>query len=287
MNPTAPRPKKIVFILSTSYAGSHFLSLLLGSHSRALHIGEIALIDRPQLDSQELYFQSGNILEGLGQKNLPQIHQTIFSRVGPDVEVLVDTSKKISWAKACLADNSCEKFFLHLIRDPRALTRRFALESTPQLTRKVRWKITRRFPSRALTAWAMPESEVWTYRWLFQNREITRFIRAHSLNATVVTYHDLATNQSAEVARLMRWLGLDFEPAQLEYWNKPHIGSQKRNYDWVKEKKTQHFDLRWKTDLTPAIQQRIADNRHVQQYLADLKVKLAENGLVREGKAYE
>jgi hypothetical protein len=282
---TTPPRKKVLFILSTSYAGSHFLSLLLGSHSRALHIGEVAGIGTPKFDGGECYFQSGNVLEGLGQKDLPRIHELIFSRVDSSIVVLVDTNKKLSWAESCLENSAYDQRFLHLIRDPRALVRRYGLAATPAARRKIRWKIARKFPALAFSIWNAPESDLWMYQWLFQNQKITNFIRRNKLDSELVTYRDLATNQSAEVARLMRWLGLDFEPAQLEYWNKPHIGSQKRNYDWVKEKKTQHFDLRWQQDLTPETQTRITGNRRVLEYLASLKVRLADDGLVREGQS--
>src|SRR2546428_11097791 len=33
--------RTIIYILSTNYAGSHYLSLLLGSNSRSIHLGEI------------------------------------------------------------------------------------------------------------------------------------------------------------------------------------------------------------------------------------------------------
>jgi hypothetical protein len=55
----------------------------------------------------------------------------------------------------------------------------------------------------------------------------------------------------------------------------------------VKEQKNkQHFDLRWKTDLPAEVQERIAHNRRVRDYLADLKVALIDEGLRREGDAY-
>ena len=282
----SPPKKKVLFILSTSYAGSHFLSLLLGSHSRALHIGEVAGIGTPKFDGGECYFQAGNVLEGLGQKDLPRIHEIIFSRVDSSIVVLVDTNKALSWAESFLRDDTFDKRFVHLIRDPRALVRRYGLAATPESRRKIRWKIARKFPALAFAIWNAPESDLWMYQWLFQNQKITSFIRRHQLNAELITYRDLATNQAAEIARLMRWLDLDFEPAQLEYWNRPHIGSQKRNYDWVKEKKTQHFDLRWKTEMTAKVQTRITSNRRVLDYLADLKVTFADDGLVREGAAY-
>jgi hypothetical protein len=73
----------------------------------------------------------------------------------------------------------------------------------------------------------------------------------------LVTYRDLALDPAMEIRRLMQWIGLEYEPTQLEYWNFEHFGTQKRAYEWVKEKKTKLFDTRWKTELPAALQARV------------------------------
>ena len=283
------KKKKVVFLLSTGYAGSHFLSLLLGSHSRTMHLGELLVMKKPQPEAghRECDFERGDVLAGITPSDVPRIYDIIYSRVDPNVEALIDASKKASWASRFLDNDRYERKYLHLIRDPRALVRRYSLRSSPRKLRRVRWKVARAMPGLAFSIWFAPESDVWLYRWLLQNIEITRFIRQHRLDANLVTYRDLARDQAGEIRRLMEWIGLPFEPGQLEYWNKAHIGTQKRNYEWVKEQKTkQHFDLRWKTEMPADVQARIASNRRVQRYLADLKVALIDEGLRREGEAY-
>jgi hypothetical protein len=97
----------------------------------------------------------------------------------------------------------------------------------------------------------------------------------------VVTYRDLAVNPAAEIRRLMEWLGLSYEPAQLEYWNFEHVGTQKREYEWVKEKKTTFIDLRWQSELPADVQQTIPKDRLIGEYLTSLGLKFAGNGLTR------
>jgi hypothetical protein len=282
--------KKVVFLLSTGYAGSHFLSLLLGSHSRTMHLGELLVMKKPQPETghRECDFERGDVLAGIAPADVPRIYDIIYSRIDPRVEALIDASKKTSWAGVFLTNERYERKYLHLIRDPRALVRRYGLRSSPAKVRRLRWKIARRFPALAVSIWFAPESDVWLYRWLFQNMEITRFIREHRLDANLLTYRDLARDQAGEIRRLMEWIGLPFEPSQLEYWNKDHIGTQKRNYEWVKEQKNkQHFDLRWKSEMSLETQQRITRNRRVRRYLADINVALIDEGLRREGEAYQ
>ncbi|HTB86071.1 MAG TPA: hypothetical protein VK742_20665 [Candidatus Sulfotelmatobacter sp.] len=281
-----PSQRQIVFILSTPYAGSHFLSLQLGSHSRALHIGEIVNLGSAKSQNWHDNELSAKLLDGLGRDDRARIHSAIFERCDPGVNLLVDTSKKVFWAQACLPDNRFGKKYLHLIRDPRALVRRYGLASTFKARCKMRCKVARRFPALAFSVWGARETDLWTYQWLLENQKITRFIREHRLDAELITYRDLALDPSTELMRITRWLGLDFEPGQLDYWNKTHIGSLRHSYDWVKEKKTQHFDVRWQTELPPETRKHITENPRVLQYLDDLKIQFAPDGLVRTGAAY-
>jgi hypothetical protein len=121
------------------------------------------------------------------------------------------------------------------------------------------------------------------YRWVLENQRISDFIRHHRLNATIVTYRDLAVEPAAEVRRLTEWMGLTFEPGQLEYWNQEHVGTEKRNYEWIKEQKTQYFDLRWQKDLPAPLQDRIRHDPVVNRYVRELGLAFTDNGLTRHG----
>lgn len=275
--------KTVAFILSTPYAGSHYLSLLMGSNSRAIHGGELKQLrhETAKKETKECLFNRGKILEGIGAENCDRVHDIIFSRIDPGFQVLVDNSKQVSWAERFLANDAFDKRYIHLIRDPRALARRYALQSHFRKVWRHRWRIFKAIPQLRTRICLLAEPYVWSYYWLVQNRRISRFLRDNQLEHTVVTYRDLAVNPAAEVRRLMEWLELRYEPAQLEYWNFEHIGTQKRNYEWVKEKKATFIDLRWQSELPPDVQQAIRKDRLIGEYLSSLELNFADNGLTR------
>lgn len=277
--------KTVVFILSTNFAGSHFLSLLLGSHSRSQHVGELFQLVRPPRkiqDSRQVYLTAGTVLEGIGSQNICDIYEIIFSRLDPRIAVLVDASKIIrGWAERFLDDQRYHKKYIHLIRDPRALVRKWGQTRSKMKEWKVRWKLLRSVGRVPFGAGFSAPSNVWMYRWLLQNRAITDFIQRHRLDANLVTYRDLARDTATEVRRLTEWVGLPFEAGQLEYWNREHIGTQKRSYDWVKEQKTRYFDLRWKSELPAEVLYRAETDPALNRYLTELGLRFCEEGLTR------
>ena len=95
-----------------------------------------------------------------------------------------------------------------------------------------------------------------------------------------MTYRQLAKNTEQEIERLTTWLDYSFEPEQIAYWQFQHHGSQKINYEWIKEGKvSSHFDVRWQQDLPVDIQQSTIVDPQVEQYLQSLNVKFEEDGL--------
>jgi hypothetical protein len=275
--------KTVAYVLSTPYAGSHYLSLMMGSNSRAIHVGELNLVrkEKAKKESRECIVNGIEILEGINAENCDRIHDIIFSRIDPGIQVLVDNSKKVSWAELFLDHDAFDKKYIHLIRDPRALVRRYALHSYFRKVWRHRWRVFKAIPEMRTRIYLLAEPYVWCYYWLVQNRAITRFLRDHQLEHTVVTYRDLAVNPATEIRRLMEWLGLSYEPAQLEYWNFEHIGTQKREYEWVKEKKATFIDLRWQSELAADVQQTIRKDRLIGEYLSALGLKFMDDGLTR------
>jgi hypothetical protein len=274
--------KTIVYILSTPYAGSHYLSLLLGSHSRSLHLGELKNICWTRTrESREWKLNRGTILHDLGPEHIEDIYKIIFSRIDPEKSVLVDASKRFRWAAQFLGDNSHEKKFIHLIRDPRALARRYGLGDYLRKNLRNRWKIFRKLPSARAQCLFGPTDLLSSYLWLLQNREIAHFLQSNRLDFSLVTYRDLAVNTTAEVSRLMNWIGLEFEPAQLQYWNQGHIGTEKKNYEWIKQEKKSYFDLRWQKEIPSATQKRITEDALITDYLSSISLFIREDGLTR------
>ena len=80
----------------------------------------------------------------------------------------------------------------------------------------------------------------------------------------------------------MNWLGYEFDPSQLEYWNGEHHGSQKRDYEWIKEQKVKrHIDLRWQEFFDPEVAAGIVARPTVQHLLRDMNLEAGEDGLCR------
>jgi hypothetical protein len=260
-------PKTVITILALGYSGSHYLSLLLGSHSRTMHIGEIHHAGKTDAKKPRILCSicQGRtqcpVLHDIGPQNIHNAYAMIFSRVDPSVSALIDTSKNPRWAARFIGTTDFQMKYIHLIRDPRALIRRWTLTYTmPRQQWHVRWKVMRALPRLAPRLLFGSQHDIYLYHWLLSNQALSRFIRQHRLDARVVTYRDLATAPDGELKPLMDWIGLEYEPTQLEYWNVEHHGTQKVEYEWVKREKTRFIDLRWQTDLPQETIQRVVEN---------------------------
>src|SRR6185436_3835255 len=135
----------------------------------------------------------------------------------------------------------------HLIRDPRALVRRWWTLPHINLRRRVRlrYKTAKRFPRYFFPAIFSGVPAL--YKWLGQNEHITTFIREHKLDHIVVTYRDLALDPAGELKRVQEWIGEPFEPGQIDYAAHDLHGSSKPEYE---KKSGTFFDLRWQKDLS-------------------------------------
>jgi hypothetical protein len=278
--------RTVVTILAAGYSGSHFLSLLIGSHSRGVHIGEAHhVLKRRQANERPLCFicketDACRLFAGIGPANASQIYDLIFSRVDPAATLLVDASKSPSWAARFLSRPPYRMKYIHLIRDPRALVRRWLLTyTTPRQRFHIRWKTLRELPRHAPHLLFADMPVLLAYNWLRRNLEITEFIARHRLDTYLQTYRDLAKETPQALDPLMHWIGLDYEPSQLEYWNVEHHGSQKAGYEWVKEAKANYFDVRWKEFLSAEAQARITRDPVIAAYVRRLGLAFDTDGL--------
>ncbi len=285
--------KTVATILSTNFAGSHFLSLMLGSHSRALHVGEVRRL-RKQPQTKHPCFvceASGEceLFRDIPADGLGELWPTIFSRVPDSIEVLVDNSKKPVWAERFLKDDRYAKKYVHLIRDPRALMRRWASDYDDwprRFEQRLTWG--RRRPDLFPSMLRSGHRRFFLYKWLAKNQEITKFVRTNRLDCAIVTYRDLALFPDETLARLDRFLGLEPEAGQKEYWNFEHHGSQKPAYEWVKTEHKQFLDLRWKEFLSEEDQRWVLQESRVRRYLAEVGLEFVEDGLTlkKAGASY-
>ncbi|MCK4508329.1 MAG: hypothetical protein KAU27_07315 [Desulfuromonadales bacterium] len=276
--------KKIVYIMSSNYSGSHFLSLIIGSHSHFQHIGEIKWLRKDKTkDSRVLCGICGGhedcpVFSGISAGKIDNVYEDIFSNVGPEIFGLVDTSKKTFWAERFLQDQRYEKKFIHLIRDPRALVRRWFLDEERSLLQE-RIKLMKSSLRNLKVALSGDKLDVYVGKWLRQNLKIADFISQNRLDAFTVTYHDLVKHEDQTLAKLMQWLGCEYEPGQADYWNFTHHGSTKSEYEWVNQKKTKHFDCRWKDSLNSEQRERVINHKEIVGFLQQTGINIAEDGL--------
>jgi hypothetical protein len=276
--------RHLVFILSTNYSGSHYASLMIGSHSLATHVGEVCHL-RKQKVTKPICARCGDaesceLFRGIGPETIDRAFEILFSKLPPEKSLIVDNSKKVDWAARFLDRPGWRIKVVHLIRDPRALVRRWdVMYKTPRQVWKQRWRRMRREPAWFFRYLTVPKRRLWLYKWLAQNRYITELIRSRRPDSLLVTYEDLAADPSREVRRIMEWAGFEFEPEQVEYWRVDHHGSQKTDYEWVKTEKRRFSDARWKEYLSPREQAAFAADPHVLRYLAEIGVRITPDGL--------
>jgi hypothetical protein len=275
--------KKLVFILSSNYSGSHFLSLLLGSHSKATHLGETKNLIKEGVSCYKCgALNDCSLFKSIQELPFDKLYPTLFNSAGEEVNILIDTSKKIEWAIRFINNQTdYEIKIIHLIRDPRALMRRWKNKYTSSLNQlNQRRKALKIFPEKIFHLIGSSQNNIYLYKWLQQNQEIIDFTNQYSLDTKTITYHDLTLNPKKELSTLMDWLGCIYEPSQLRYWEFEHHGTQKREYEWVKKQQTSsHFDLRWKDELTEKQSTLISNNQDLINFLDKNNLSQKDNGL--------
>lgn len=287
MMPRMDAPR-VVFILSTNYAGSHLLAQLLAAHSRCAGVGELHNYRKFRARGS----RSGDVVDdyadhpafaGLDELPVRQWHAHIMERLRrerPGLTHLIDNSKRPDWTARFPRRAS---FAVHLIRDPRALVSRWMRTyATAQEVAGQRRRVLRRRP------WAFVSLhdavDVYVHKWLIANRRISRLL--HSRPGRVVTYRDLTAQPARALADLMPAFGLDFEPRQLRYGDAgAALGTRKRDYLDESAHSTIRMDLRWRADLGEQEQRRVAEHPGVQRYLRGQGLVMTDDGLRAEDPA--
>jgi hypothetical protein len=280
--------KTIISILAIGHSGSHYLSLLLGSHSRAMHLGEVHYLGKadPSKQKKVCTLCGDNrrcpVFGDIDPRHPDRAYETIAARVDPGVTALIDISKDLRWIDRFVGHPTFTMKYIHLIRDPRAFLRLWSSTyTTPWRQWRTRLRVVRERPGALSSGLWGTLTDVYLYDWVIRNREITRFIRRRNLDAYVATYHDVATDPVGELKRVMDWIGLDYEPGQLEYWNVEHHGTQKGSYEWVKREKVPHVDLRWQTDLPREMIARVPEHPAIAPYVKEMGLAFTDTGLTR------
>jgi len=119
---------QVVFIVSSAFSGSTWLSFVLGSHPRAATLGEHWRRFRGKRDSecrtcQHKGLAQCEILHGITGVPLQEAYAMPLRRFASQgVDTLIDNSKQLDWLDELLAIGACDSLsvrIIHLIRDPR------------------------------------------------------------------------------------------------------------------------------------------------------------------------
>ena len=282
--------KQIVFVLSTNYAGSHFLTLQLASHSRCISLGEFHRFKRRGARRRQACSicatdEQCPVFHGLADRPVLELYDRVFANIAeldPEIVTGIDNSKKPEWAARFLElSDRYDLRFIHLIRDPRALVRRWMLlYDTPPEKNKVRRRMARRCWRNGFSILSGSEANVYVHRWAYENRRIVRFLESSGVDCQLLTYRELVHEPVEKIRGLMTWIGHSFEPEQLEYWRFEHHGSQKPQY-MKKSAAANYHDLRWKEFLDESTCAEIAAHPQVAATLEPLGLALYEDGIGR------
>lgn len=278
---------KVLFILSTNYAGSHLLAYLVGSHTHTKSMGELMnffkFINRPSSDHSVHYdFAQNELFEEIPQLQDNKWHMHLLAKIrkqSPFTHCLIDNSKKVKWAKKFINHAEFDSVYVHLIRDPRALVRRWEASYTSKQLKKQRKILMFRSPLNWVKSLFKSQHEFYCYKWLYQNYQISRFLDSRGQSSNVVSYTDLVSNPEETISNVMSMLELDFEKNQLFFGNVMHYGTIKKDYVENLQNSVITEDLRWKNDLEPKTIEMITANKDINNYLGKIYMRWTENGI--------
>jgi len=289
MHRTPNNTRPVVIVLGTNYSRSHLLSHLLGAHSACCGVGELHRYEQLMEgggDAPVVSEYNSPLFEGLIEQPIQSWYGILADRFaeqqGVSAPVIVDNSKKVDWVKRIAQSENIDLRLVHLIRDPRALVLRWLKTyDTDKRRRTQRLRVAKRMPFRAAQVLAGDVANVFVYKWLRANRQISQFMVQSKHTHALVTYHDIVFETEATLARLMPLLGLVYEPDQLQFGEASNFGTTKvAHADAVRHSEIRP-DLKWQTQLDQAAAQKVAENSDVQSYLRDLGLELAPDGIVQ------
>jgi hypothetical protein len=279
----------VIFILSGNYAGSHLLARLLGAHPRCADIGELRNLPKfsrrrgPNASGTAAAFAESPLFEGFLEDSPDHWHERLLARIrreDPGVNVLIDNSKRVDWVDRFVGGSNLDVRCVHLLRDPRALVRRWQQTfDRPARRRRIRLREVRRQWRNGLRILRAPEPEMLAWRWLRENREISAWLQRHRPLARRLSYLELLEDPEGTLRRLMPALGLDYHVDQLEYERSPQYGTRKADWSAVAESGPLRPDLRWQRELDAAARDAVTSLPELREHLAELGYGFAERGL--------
>lgn len=208
MNPVSRTPAKSVIICGAGHSGSTLLGLILGSHSSCFYCGEAAKIrylgdTRKPLRKRvcKLCGESCPLWSEFCWRPGIPLYSQIALAAG--CRLVIDSTKNVAWIRERLAEirrskEAADPALIFLQRDGRAVIN----------------SRLRKYPERKL--------ERLTDDWKLQIERTRKLYQTYDGTRCRLRYEDLASDPENAVRRLCRVLGLDFEPAMLDFGRHEH-----------------------------------------------------------------
>jgi len=238
----------LAIIASPGHSGQTWLSMLIGTHSQSLALGEIDVIDGlTHLDTVcMLCGEHCDFWEAFNRVWVPE--NNIFLQLAAFSGKQVLSISKIEKYRKYIIHDKVQVKVIRLLRDGRAVTASYL----------------RKYPRRTY------ESIV--KEWVASSQENDNWVaQVAPENRLVVRYEDLVADTAAGMRRICAFLGVGFEGDMIDYWKVKHhivngnrgtlsfvqrhfgIGSEqvvdKRFYEH--QEPDTFRDERWRSELTP------------------------------------
>ncbi|MCP4035651.1 MAG: sulfotransferase [bacterium] len=245
----------IIYITGLGHSGSTLLDLLLDSHSQTRSVGELAPLSSAAREGhRESVLRKRRCVCGAASKfecpfwgevdrRLRKEHGTSLLEIdvgAPDRDAFIHNNQVLYATLAAVS--GC----------------RFVIDSSKR-RRRLKRLIETGFDVRPIHLVREPHGVVysnvrkgrsWFDHTIHYNRQT---IQTHRLLADhhhlFVRYEDLATDPEATVRRIVAWLGLDFEPEQMQ-WNTAEHHNLAGNRMRFSGDATIRFDREWKSGLS-------------------------------------
>jgi hypothetical protein len=188
-------PITVVNVISTSYSGSTWVNLLLGSHSQAFSVGEIKSILKVGKPVCTVHGESCPLWSGFEHPSSQNVFVQLAQRSGKNLLIVNNSRKFLSQED----HPQIRRKFIHLMRDGRAVTASFM----------------RKFPE--MGAWKAART------WAHDVRRNQRLIRRQPAQDTLlVIYEKLKADPEPNLREICTFLGLSYEPAMVNFWEHAH-----------------------------------------------------------------
>ena len=241
----------VIFISSMTHSGSTLLNIILGGHKQLIGLGEVfqLICDRTKglylfekLDDQcscgaqikECSFW-GEVANRLSE-NCPEnvlerydIVQDVFSQQFGSDKVIVDSSKRLSYAKLLNSHDSVNVKMIHLVKDVRA----YCISQIDLAVRKDK-KFKKRNPYRHMREW---------YK---DNQAMYEFFQTENVPVFRLGYEELSLYPEKMVSLLSKNLDIHFDGSMLELLpSNNHIAHGNRMSQQKEKSAKIHYDNRW------------------------------------------